>query len=330
MKDKIYQLDWKDKKILQELDLNARQSFSKIAKNTRISKQTLIYRVNNLIDKKIIKKFITFIDIQKLGYTFYDIFFKVKYCSKNEEKAIIDQIKKMSEVGWFVSSRGEWKVIVCVMAKSPKEFNKILERVLEVLSEKVLSYEFFIVINASQLPYQKIYENYPEKIIKQTYLGKKQDIELNNLDLKILNRLAKDARATKKEIADKTDSTIEQVRYSLKKLEKSGIIQAYKPLIDIKNIGYLWHIMLIQFHYCQEKRKQEFITFLKNQPQVFYIVNGVGNWGLMVEFHTKDFDELSNIQNLIRSKFEEIIRDERTMQVLKEHKCVFFPEQLIV
>jgi DNA-binding Lrp family transcriptional regulator len=316
-------LDWKDKKILRELDCNARQNFSKIAKNTRMSKQTIIYRINNLIKNKIIKEFITYIDVSSLGYTFYDIFFKLKYCSQEEESRIINSISDMPEVGWFISTRGEWNLGVCVMAKNPEEFNKILGRVLEILGNSTLDYDFFIVIGASQLPYKEILEDFN---IKPTFLGKKENIKLNKKDIKVIKGLANNARESIIALSSKTKLSIETVRYSIKKMENAGIIQAYKPLIDTIKLGYLWNIMLIKFNYCSEEKQKEFIDFLKNLKQVFYIVKGVGNWSLMVEFHTKDTEEFDNIHGIISSKFEKIIRDERIIQVLKEHKCIFLPE----
>jgi Lrp/AsnC family leucine-responsive transcriptional regulator len=316
-------LDWKDRKILRELDENARQNFSKIAKSTRMSKQTIIYRMNNLIKNKVIKEFITYIDVQALGYTFYDIFFKLKYCSQEEENQMIKSILDMSEVGWFISTRGEWNLGVCVMAKTPEEFNKILERVLEILGNNTIDYDFFIVIEASQLPYKEVLEDYD---VKPTFLGKKEAVKLNKKDAKVIKELAKNARESIINISSKTKLSIETVRYSIKKLENSGIIQSYKPLIDTIKLGYLWNIMLIKFNYCSDEKQKEFINFLKSQKQVFYLVKGVGNWSLMIEFHTKDTEEFDNIQRIIKSKFEKIIRDERIIQVLKEHKCIFLPD----
>jgi DNA-binding Lrp family transcriptional regulator len=321
-------ISWKDKKILQELDNNARQPFSKIAKNMGFSKQTVVYHVNNLLKNKVIKSFISYIDIQRLGYTFYDLFFKIKYTSQEEEQRIIDEVKKMPEVGWFITTRGEWRFVICIMAKNPMEFKDILDKILNILSYKSVEYDFFIVLEAIQLPYREVYYDESHKQSKLSKLGRTEEIKLNQLDLGILSILSQDARITLTNLAKRLDSNIDKVRHSIKKLEKSGIIQAYKPLIDVSKFGYSWHLMLIQFKYCQDKEKKEFIEFLKSLPEVFYIVQGVGNWSLMVEFHIKELDDLNRVHNKIASKFEDIIQDERIIQVMKEHKCTFYPENL--
>jgi DNA-binding Lrp family transcriptional regulator len=318
-----YTLDGKDKKIIRELDINARQSFADIAQKTGLSKDVVVYRVNNMLKAGMIKQFISFIDVQRLGYTFYDVFFKLKHYSVDEEKSMIEQIKALPEVGWFVSARGEWKLIVCIMAKDPAEFNHSLAKALRILGNKLIRYDFFIVIDAYQLPYREVLGEEP--YTEQTHLGKKEAVELKEADMKVLSRLAVDARAPKTALADETGLTLEMVRQSIKRLEKSGLIQAYKPLLDVEKAGYSWHLMLFQFNYFSDKEMQELMSFLRSQQQVFYIVKGVGNWSLMVEFHTKTLEEFSAINEKINNKFEKIISNEAVMQVTKEHKCVFYP-----
>jgi len=324
MGDNLYiELDAKDKKILNELDYNARESHTQIAKNTGIAKHVVQYRINNLINKDFIKNFISFIDIQQLGYTFYDVFLKLKHLSNEQDKKIIDELKSVPEVGWFISTRGEWKIVVCVMAKNASHFNLVLKKILGIVRDRLIRYEFFIVLTGSQLPYKKVLGAKNETM--PTHLGRTEEYKLKKNDFEVLQELAVDARISVSDIADKHYLSNAQVRYSIKTLERSGVIQAYKPLIDVSKAGYRWHIILLQLNYCSENEKKQFIEYLKNLEQVFYIVKGVGNWSLMVEFHTKEIDEFNQLQDTINAKYEKLISTESVMQVTKEHKCVFYP-----
>ena len=84
-------------------------------------------------------------------------------------------------------------------------------------------------------------------------------------------------------------------------------------------------IAVISYSNCSKQKKEEFIKFLKDLKQVFYLVKGVGNWNLMIEFHTKEPQELDNIRTTISTKFKSIIRGEKIIQITKEHKCIFLP-----
>ncbi len=61
-------LDLKDRKILYELDINSRQSFSQLGKRVGLHKDVVAYRVKKLQEKGIIKNFITEINNYKTGY----------------------------------------------------------------------------------------------------------------------------------------------------------------------------------------------------------------------------------------------------------------------
>ena len=69
-------LDLKDRKILYELDLNARQSDKEIAKKVGISREAVRYRIQKLIDEGYINYFITLLNTMKLGFYWYRTFFK--------------------------------------------------------------------------------------------------------------------------------------------------------------------------------------------------------------------------------------------------------------
>ena len=52
------ELDKTDRKILYELDVNARQPLNKIAKNLKINKDTLKYRIKKMEDDKVILRYL--------------------------------------------------------------------------------------------------------------------------------------------------------------------------------------------------------------------------------------------------------------------------------
>ncbi|MCD4771692.1 Lrp/AsnC family transcriptional regulator [archaeon] len=329
MKDfKKSNLSWKEKKILKELDINARQSISGIGSKLKMSKQTVNYHIKNMLKKGFIKEFITYIDTQKLGYTFYNILIKLKYTTKEDRVKIVDKLKKISNVVWISSFRGEWHMIVSILAKDVGEFSMFLEQVLSSLKGRLLDYDFFIVISASQLGYKKIHSGDEKGYSYHAKVGHKDLANISGNDLKVLKILANNAKMSNVDIAKKTRLTIEKVRYSLKKLEREKVVQGYKPLVDVSKLGYFWHIMFLRLKSSSEGRKEEMVSFLKGLPEVFYVVRGVGNCNLMVEFQTKTVDEFEKVKDIVSTDFRDMIADEKTVQLTEEHKCTYFPGSL--
>jgi len=323
-------LHQKERQILKELDVNARQSVTSISNNLKISKPSINYNVDNMIKKGYIKEFITYFDTNKLGYTFYNILVKLKYMPKKDKGVIIKGLSKIPNVVWYCSLTGEWQLIVSVLAKNVGEFSGYLEDVLSVLKGGMLDYTFFIVLSASQLGYKKIHSkaNGKHQPIDHSKISEEEPIELTKNDRKILGILANNARMTIVDMAKKTKMSVKNATYSFKKMEKEKIIQGYKPLINVSKLGHLWHIMFLRLKSCPAEEKEKMISFLKNMPEVCYVVRGVGSCNLMIDFHTESVDEFEKMKDKISKEFNKIIAYERSVLVTEEHKCTYFPGSL--
>ena len=73
VKKSTAKIDLLDKKILFELDKNARIPTTQLAKKLNISRETCKYRIANLVKNNVIAKFSTIINPNKLGYKMYKI-----------------------------------------------------------------------------------------------------------------------------------------------------------------------------------------------------------------------------------------------------------------
>ena len=70
----MVKIDAIDKKILFELDTNARMSYSDLGKKLRIGKNNVQYRVNKLSEAGVIKKFVVQPSLAKIGLFLGKIF----------------------------------------------------------------------------------------------------------------------------------------------------------------------------------------------------------------------------------------------------------------
>jgi len=83
-------IDLKDRKILYQLDVDSRQSFSEIGKKVRLPKNVVSYRINRMIKAGIIKNFYSVIDASKLGYISFRFYLVFQYTNPDIEKEIIN------------------------------------------------------------------------------------------------------------------------------------------------------------------------------------------------------------------------------------------------
>ena len=64
-------LDSKDKKILEQLQENCRQTIAEIAKATKLPRDVVVYRIKKMEEQKVIRAHHTMLNPQKLGCPLY-------------------------------------------------------------------------------------------------------------------------------------------------------------------------------------------------------------------------------------------------------------------
>src|SRR3989338_2378021 len=129
-------LDARDKIIMYELNKNARISLSMLSKKTKLSKQNVYYRIQKLEKLKIVRKYSINVDISKLGYLNYEIFFQLRHLSKD----LLDFFLKNKNCRWVATGSFKFDLAVALIAKSPVEFHQILSSILMKFSTQIQSY----------------------------------------------------------------------------------------------------------------------------------------------------------------------------------------------
>src|SRR3989338_5909449 len=97
------ELDQIDRKILYELDINARQSASQLARKLRKSKETVNFRINRLIKNGIIKGFYAITNTSKFGLYYYKVYLKFKNISSKKSDEILKYIHMQDNLAFLPS-----------------------------------------------------------------------------------------------------------------------------------------------------------------------------------------------------------------------------------
>lgn len=321
-------LDEKDRKILVELDKNARQTDSEISKKVRTSKQVVNYRIKNLLEEGIITNFYTIINVGKLGLNSYYVFLQFENINKEQEKNLLKRINFLDYVGWLVSGTGRWDAIALVYADSTSTFDKFLSKIMSICGTHLHEYNFTTLITAEHIRYKFLSGEKNLYNIKQT--ERDQPIELDNKDKKILDKISQNARATVVEISEKIKLPVHIVTYHLKSMIKEKIIEGFKPKININKLGYQWYLLLIQFQRVTEERKKEFLQFCKNHKKIYYVTNTIGTYNLMLDVHVKTVEEFKEVLLELKEKFSDVIKLYESLVIFDEYKIDYFPKALLL
>jgi DNA-binding Lrp family transcriptional regulator len=324
--DKITLLDEKDRKILVELDKNARQTDSEIAKKVGLSKQVTNYRIQNLVERGIITNFYTIVNVGKLGLNSYYVFLQLEKINKEREKELLEKLNSLDYVGWLVSGTGRWDVVSLVYADSISTFDNLLNQITNICGNNLHECNFTTLISSEHISYKFLGQTNKDSL-KQT--EKTEVKKLDKTDKKILEVIEQKARASIVEISQEAKIPLHIASYNLKKLIREKIIEGFEPKLNINKLGFQWHLLLIQFQKITEKRKQEFIDFCKHHKKIYYVTSTLGLYNMMLDIHVKDTEEFKEVLLSLKENFSDIIKLYESIIIFDEYKISYFPKRLI-
>jgi DNA-binding Lrp family transcriptional regulator len=125
------------------------------------------------------------------------------------------------------------------------------------------------------------------------------EVEVDELDLKILDVIKNDAKLSIREIAKILNKSPSTVLSRIKKLERIGVIKGYATLIDYSKLNYqVTAITLLQVEgpYIEEVEK-----LLASEPNVRAVYDVTGEYDVIVISLFKTVSELDNfIKRLLK------------------------------
>ena len=146
---------------------------------------------------------------------------------------------------------------------------------------------------------------------------------IDELDKKILKVLNKNARASFRQIAVKLRISPTTLHNKVKKLEDSGVIKGYIPLLDKKLIGY--HLMAIIGLRVKQEMDVKVQGIISKFPQVEAVYEITGEWDLILICHFKGPQDLThflkkelplaNIERAITHLVLKVINEEKRIPI---------------
>ena len=85
-------LNAKDRKVLAELDFDARQSNSQIGRKVGLSKEVVHYRIQKLLEEGVILRFHTVVNYFKLGIVKFKLYLRLTNASRKKVEEIEEEI----------------------------------------------------------------------------------------------------------------------------------------------------------------------------------------------------------------------------------------------
>ncbi|MCX6777651.1 MAG: winged helix-turn-helix transcriptional regulator [Candidatus Micrarchaeota archaeon] len=323
-------LDKKDREILYQLDLDARQANSRIAKKVRASKEVVGYRIKRMIDEGIIQGFYVLVDMTKLGYLNARIFIKMRNVGPRDEAAAIGHFDADPRCWWVNSVSGSFMDMgIAFWVKDLNDFHKFKEGLLDRFGGNM---EFYRESFYSRIHFwRRNYLSSKQQATKYDLIpANSTPIEFDKYDIRLLSTLSANARIPLVELAGKVGLSITATRHRLENLKKKKVILGFRPKINLAKIGHYWY--KVEFRLDDNRAKQKMLSYFASHPSIVYAYEGIGGGmgggtELEMEMEVESHEKFRQVVDEIRVKFKEAIRTYNYYLWSTEHKIVFFPPE---
>ena len=315
------QLDKKDRKIIEQLEINARQSNTQIARQVGLSKDAVSYRIKNLEKAGVIKGYYSVLNISKLGYLTYKLMLSFQNTNLKTEEDIVNYLKKDKNVGWLVSCEGDYNLIAVLWVESPFAFEKFLQKFLEKYSKHIKGRDIMMITENHSSRKNYLFGKSNNLDI---FYGNERKEELDEKDKQIIYLLANNSTIPLYEISEKIKLTPEAVSHRIKQLVSRNLIQAFRPIINSLLLGYEYYNVL--FRLKKFENVEKIFLFFNSCPNIIYFVKYLGSFDVGIDLEVKNSQELRKILQEIRDLFSQDIESYIPILIHAEHKISYFPE----
>ncbi|MBI2665913.1 Lrp/AsnC family transcriptional regulator [Candidatus Woesearchaeota archaeon] len=313
-------LDMIDRKLLYELDINSRQSYTEIGKKLRIAKETARFRINRLKERGYIKNFLTTINVSRLNRFYYKLFYKFHQTTLQIDQEIVSFIKNYRSVAYFASTEGRYDLTFLVLAKDMHDLYSFLIPFREQFGDYILEQEILTMPAVHRFNLRFFYEG--GRVLHTKYPLELKEPEMDQIDYHILQELARNSVISLIDLAKITNTETNVVKYRIKKLKKQGIIGTHVLEIDFEKFN-LQHIQ-IDFSLKSHAKIEQMIEYAAQNPKATFATVTLGKYDLALEFVVENMKELRTIVYSFKEKFSKEIIDHDVF-ILEEHGINWFP-----
>jgi len=315
-------LDLLDKKIMYELDLNARASVTQIAKKVRASKETVNFRIKRLLKETYIKSFYTIFNTSKLGRYYYKVFLKFHGTTRQKEQEIIEHIKNNKRCAYLGSCEGPYDLLFLIIVQNSRQFKDFLADLEEKFGDHLIEKEINTVLTTHKLNQKFLYAGPTKK--HSFYQDEISNAKIDNIDIKIMEILSTNARIPLTGLAREAKIDAKVAKYRIKRLEKEGIIIAYTTSPNFDKLGL--EFIQINLNLKNLKIIPSIITFFDETNKCLFALELLGKYDLTIEIHVENDKILREIMDKFKEKFVGQYNDYDIFSIYREHTLVWLPD----
>ena len=293
-------IDEIDAKILRNLLIDGRKSFTLIAREVGVSKTIVWQHYKKMQKKKIIVGATVQLHYASLGYNTVANFF-VNFESGKEEQ-VIKSVKRIPRIFSAGSMNNNADIWVVATMENNEEMDQIIQQIREL--PFVLSLSTIVWMKLRSITENLSVLSNNETLSSGAATGKrivknigKAAYKIDETDKQIIDKLAMDGRKSFRKIAEGLKISTDTVTRRYRNLKQHGIIKTSIQL-NLEKLGYS-AIAYIDLTFVHQPNAPNMADTLAEIPDVIKIIKTSGDFDLRLLTLIRNLEHLFALQNRI-------------------------------
>jgi Lrp/AsnC family transcriptional regulator, leucine-responsive regulatory protein len=319
--DKI--ADEADLALLRELSLNGRESLTRLAAKLGQSKQRLGYRLRGLQRRGVLTGFFAIPNIFRLGFEHFRVFVKFQRLSEARERELLDHLVTRSEVSWLTQLDGDFDLEFVVWAQDVPAFESAYDDILGQFGSLFQERYFSLATRIEFFPWRFLAAGDAAAAIVLESRG--GPLAIDPIDRRLLAELSRNGRLSLAALAGRCRIPPATAALRLRVLRRGGAIAGFGAKIDHELLGWTYRKLFLLLENPSGDALDRFQAWLRQQPEVIFLVKTIGAYDLEVELMTRGSGDFFAFKRRLRTTFAADLADLRSVIVHKELKYGQYP-----
>jgi DNA-binding Lrp family transcriptional regulator len=315
-------LSEKEQKIVSAVQLRAREPIAAVSKEAGCEEHVARYTLQRLQKKGVIKRG-CFVNLCRLGYTQYQIYFSFSSDDDGAHQRILGVLQDSGGISWVGEIGGDYHFGLNLCVRNVVEVSEFLSD----LSRRG-RFTFINKAVAARLSLQFFGAKYlsgSSKSSPLSYQATREIVEIDDLDQKVLAALVNDEWKSVRDLSRQLGVASSTLDDHVKRLERSGIVVGYYYYLEPSANEMQSFLLLISVKGFEPKQRTALLRFAQNHPRVVVFIEAIGNWDFEMTMDVEQARDTISIVQELHSTFSNYIQSIQVLPIFGYPKVREYP-----
>lgn len=316
-------LDLWDKRILYELDRDARAPFSTIAGKVKRSPQWVRYRIERLRGMGAIKHLYPIIDYGALGYVSAGLWIRLSDMGPVEETRFFNECYKERSIATVLRTEGIYDLYLVVFARGTRELAEFISAFGKMHGDAIETMD--VALCLERFKFQRSYLLGRKGIEAEGIsAGGGGRAEADEADRAVIDCINQDPRMGTAEIAKRCGIGRDAAIYRLGKLSRAGLIKGHTLQVNFRALGVQGYAIAIRTALMGAEEQKALYQFCRLSGKAVRLTRALGAFDFMIELESDSRDSCRWFYKELRRRFGRHLRGAELLYVfgLDKHRLM--------